>query len=87
MNGEKLRVLVTGGAGYVGAVLIPQLLARGYRVRVLDLYLYGREVFQDLQGNPDLEEIVGDIRDIRAVGKAVADESDRVRGRHAYVRG
>ncbi len=73
VSGEKLRVLVTGGAGYVGAVLVPQLLARGYRVRVLDLYLYGFEVFQDLQGNADLEEIVGDIRDPQAVEKAVKD--------------
>ena len=73
VNGEELRVLVTGGAGYVGAVLIPQLLARGYRVRVLDLYLYGREVFGELQGDPNLEEIVGDIRDPAAVQKAVED--------------
>ena len=73
VNAEKLRVLVTGGAGYVGAVLIPQLLARGYRVRVLDLYLYGREVFENLQGDPYLEEIVGDIRDSEAVEKAMED--------------
>jgi len=54
-------VLVTGGAGYVGAVLIPKLLARGYRVRNVDLYLFGDDVLP--KGNPALEEIRGDIRD------------------------
>jgi len=37
-------VVVTGGAGYVGAVLVPKLLARGHRVRVLDLFLFGDDV-------------------------------------------
>ena len=37
------KVFVPGGAGYVGAVLVPSLLEAGYRVRVLDLYLYGGE--------------------------------------------
>jgi len=56
-------VLVTGGAGYVGAVLVPKLLAKGYKVKVLDLYLYGEDVFEAVKGNPNLEHIKGDIRD------------------------
>ena len=58
MNAFK-KVFVTGGAGYVGAVLIPALLEHGYQVKVLDLYLYG----DVLPKHPNLEEVKGDIRD------------------------
>ena len=53
-------VLVTGGAGYVGAVLVPQLLQNGYTVTVLDLMMYGEEV---LPSHRKLNSVQGDIRD------------------------
>jgi nucleoside-diphosphate-sugar epimerase len=56
-------VLVTGGAGYVGSVLVPKLLGHGYRVKVLDLYIYGEDVLAAVKDNPHLEQIKGDLRD------------------------
>ena len=57
------QVLVTGGAGYVGAVLVPKLLAEGYGVKVLDLFMYGKDVLDDVKDDPNLTLIEGDIRD------------------------
>ncbi len=54
-------VLVTGGGGYVGAVLVPKLLERDYNVRVLDLFLWGEDVLP--REHPNLQCIKGDIRD------------------------
>lgn len=56
-------VLVTGGAGYVGSVLIPKLLKKGYKVTVVDLYIYGDTVFDSVKDNPNLKQVKGDIRD------------------------
>lgn len=69
-------VLVTGGAGYVGAVLCPRLVEAGYRVRVLDTCWYGSDVFGELLDDPAFELIVGDIRDPNAVTQAVAGCTD-----------
>ena len=65
------RVLVTGGAGYVGAVLVPHLLRAGHTVRVLDLYVYGDEPLAAVRNHPRLEEIHGDLRDDDIVRRSV----------------
>jgi nucleoside-diphosphate-sugar epimerase len=70
-NREIKKVLVTGGGGYVGAVLVPQLLNAGYAVNVLDLFLYGEEVLSSIADHPGFSAIKGDIRDIDSVAKAV----------------
>jgi nucleoside-diphosphate-sugar epimerase len=65
------RVMVTGGAGYVGSNLVPKLLAAGYETSVLDLYIYG-DVFSDLKANPKLFETKGDLRNPEDVKRALA---------------
>src|SRR6266550_6597265 len=65
-NPDLDRVLVTGGAGYVGAVLVPKLVAAGYKVTVLDLFMYGEDVLKEARG-PALREVKGDIRDAEVV--------------------
>jgi nucleoside-diphosphate-sugar epimerase len=57
------KILVTGGAGYIGSVLVPKLLKKGYEVKVLDLYIYGEDVLNDVKDDPNLLQIKGDIRD------------------------
>lgn len=57
------RVLVTGGAGYVGAVLVPKLLDAGYYVKVLDLFIFGKHVLDPVAQNPNIELVPGDLRD------------------------
>lgn len=64
-------VLVTGGAGYVGAILIPKLLKAGYHVKVLDLYLYGEDVLDSVKDHPELEQIKGDMRNRSLLEKAL----------------
>lgn len=56
------KIFVTGGAGYVGAVLVPKLLAAGHMVKVIDLYIYGAEVLKAVASNPRLVQVKGDIR-------------------------
>ena len=59
MKKNKTKVLVVGGAGYVGSRLVPLLLAQGYMVNVLDLYIYGKNVFSGHSKNPNFKEIDG----------------------------
>ena len=69
------HILITGGAGYVGSLLAPQLLARGYKVTVFDIMYYGDDFLP--KDNPNLRVIKGDIRDTAAL-KAALDGIDAV---------
>lgn len=62
------KVLVTGGAGYVGCVLVPKLLDKGYEVVVYDIMLFGSE---GLPKHPKLKVVTGDLRDTTEFRRAL----------------
>ncbi len=71
ISDNRGRVLVVGGAGYIGSLLVERLLEKGYRVRVLDSLMYGDEPLRSVRNQPDFELIVGDARNIQDVVRSV----------------
>jgi nucleoside-diphosphate-sugar epimerase len=67
---QMQRVFVTGGAGYVGSALVPDLLMRGYEVTVYDLFIYGEDV---IDSHPNLKLVKGDIRDLKRLAAEIPD--------------
>jgi nucleoside-diphosphate-sugar epimerase len=67
------RVLVVGGAGYLGSILTRKLLKEGYSVRVLDNFIYGRKSLADIEEEKNLEIVQGDLRHIDTVTTATID--------------
>ena len=65
------RVLVIGGAGYIGSALLPKLLAKGYHVRLLDLLIYGTEPIGNVIDHPNLEIMQADFRQVDKVVEAM----------------
>ncbi len=72
-SARNKHVLVVGGGGYVGSALVRKLLARQYRVRVLDSLLYGDVGIRELYSRADFELIRGDSRNVEAVVRACRD--------------
>jgi nucleoside-diphosphate-sugar epimerase len=68
-----MKILLTGGAGYIGSTLTPFLLAAGHQVRVLDYLAYGGQSLLGVWTHPGFEFIRGDIRDREILRTVVAD--------------
>lgn len=60
---QGLTVLVTGGAGYLGAVLVPALLQAGHRVTVVDTFMFRQSALAECCADPNFEVVRGDARD------------------------
>ena len=71
--GKITRVLVTGGAGYVGSVMVPILLGAGYEVTVLDNLMYGQTSLLSMADNDKFSFVRGDARDERLLKELLAE--------------
>ncbi|MBF0531544.1 MAG: NAD(P)-dependent oxidoreductase [Candidatus Omnitrophica bacterium] len=68
-----MKILITGGAGYIGSVMTPMLLSQGHQVTVLDNFMYGQTPLLDCCHDPKFEIVRGDVRDKNCVEKLLAD--------------
>ncbi len=68
-----MKILVTGGAGYIGTLLIPRLLERNYKVKLFDNFTWGVKPILHFAGDDRVEIITGDVRDESAVKEAMKD--------------
>lgn len=66
------KVLVTGGAGYIGSILVPDLLENGHHVTVIDNFMYHQISLASSFINPNLSVVVGDIRDTALMKKLIS---------------
>jgi nucleoside-diphosphate-sugar epimerase len=72
MNQTSYHILVTGGAGYIGSVLVPELLALGHRVTVVDNFSFGQSSLLDCCRHEGFQAVRGDVRDESLMKKLLA---------------
>ncbi len=71
MTSAKKKILITGGAGYIGSVLIRKLIQKGYIVRIADALLWTDKAISPLYSNPQFELLEGDLRQEDVQNKAL----------------
>lgn len=69
MRKQRKRILVTGGAGYIGSILVPALLERDYEVTVVDNLMYNQISLMDCCANPKFDFLKGDVSDFALINK------------------
>lgn len=67
------KILVTGGAGYIGSILVRLLLNSGYVVKILDNFSFGLNPIKDIISNAKLDIFIGDITNVEDLGRAIKD--------------
>ena len=70
---DKQNILVTGGAGYLGSIIIPELLSLGHKVTVLDNFMFKQNPLAHVCANPEFDVIRGDARDESLIKSAIKD--------------
>lgn len=70
---EKQHILVTGGAGYLGSIMVPAFLDAGYRVTVLDNFMFKQNPLAHVCANPDFNVVRGDARDEGLIKSLLGD--------------
>ena len=68
-----MKILVTGGAGYIGSVLVPKLVLRGYKVTVIDNFMFGQSSLLELCSQENFEIVKGDIRNLSYTDKIIRE--------------
>jgi len=70
---KKQKVFITGGAGYIGSILVPTLLKMGYKVVVLDNFMYRQNALLDCCAEEDFHVVRGDVRDANTIKPLIKD--------------
>lgn len=69
-----MRVLVTGGAGYIGSVLVPELLKLGHDVTVIDNFMYRQDSLAGVADEENIKVVRGDVRDENLIKENIKDK-------------
>ena len=78
------KILVTGGAGYLGSIMVPELLKRGYQVTVVDNFMYKQNSLNHVCNNPNFKIVNDDVR-LENVIKPLLKKNDTIIPLAAYV--